>query len=181
MCCEIIVSLRPHKTIKSDPKQSKRTKNVHKCLEMPKTSKTSDCFSSHPAQWLYCDADQRGGPIARLSPSRAQSCQAFPKSSHCVFKKSKILPKFLHKPSPNPPKIFAKRAKIHPEALLEPILGKCLKEARFWTFKKRPRGGQKHPKEAQDDPKPLPNRAQDPPQIDFDWIFGRFLSSFKFA
>ena len=83
--------------------------------------------------------------------------------------------------SPNPPKTFAKRAKIHPEALLEPILGKCLKEVRFWTFKKRPRGDQKHPKEAQDDPKPLPNRAQDLPQIDFDWIFGRFLSSFKFA
>ena len=90
-------------------------------------------------------------------------------------------PKFFHKPSPNPPKTFPKRAKIHPEALLEPILGQCLKEARLWTFKKRPRGGQKHPKEAQDGPKPLPNRTQDPPQIDFCWIFGCFLSSSKFA
>ena len=90
-------------------------------------------------------------------------------------------PKFLPKPYQNLPKTLPKRPQIYPEALLEPILGQCLKEVRFWTFKKRPRGGQKHQKEAQDDPKPLPNRAQDPPQIDFDWIFGRFLSSFKFA
>ena len=86
---------------------------------------------------------------------------------------------------PNPLQILPNPSpdgsQIPPEALLEPILGQCLKEATFWMAKKRPSGSQKHPKEAQDDPKPLPNRAQDPPQIDFDWIFGRFLSSFKFA
>ena len=90
-------------------------------------------------------------------------------------------PKFLPKPYQNLPKTLPKRPQIYPEALLEPILSQWLKEARFWTFKKRPRDGQKHPKKAQDGPKPFPNTTQDPPKIDFCWIFGRFLSSSKFA
>ena len=104
-------------------------------------------------------------------------------SKICPLRVQKIQnrPKFLPKPSQNLPKTLPKRPKIHPEAFLEPIMGQCLKEARFWTSKKRPRGGQKHPKEAQDGPKPFPNTALDPPKIDFCWIFGRFLSSSKFA
>ena len=72
-------------------------------------------------------------------------------------------------------------SQIPPEALLEPILGQCLKEAQFWMAKERPSDGQKHPKEAQDHPKPLPKGAQDPSKIDFCWIFKRFLSSSNFA
>ena len=87
-------------------------------------------------------------------------------------------PQHPPKSSPNP---SPDGSQITPEALLEPILGQCLKEAQFWMAKKRPSDGQKHPKEAQDHPKPLPKGAQDPPKIDSCWIFGRFFSSFKFA
>ena len=86
---------------------------------------------------------------------------------------------------PNPPKILPNssqnRPKIAPEALLEPILGQCLKKAWFRTPKKRPRSGQERPEEAQDRPKTLPNGAQDPPKTDFCEIFGNFFSSSKFA
>ena len=55
------------------------------------------------------------------------------------------------------------------------------KKLDFKRPKKQPRDGQKQPKEAQDAPKPFPNTAQDPPKIDFCWIFERLLFSSKFA
>ena len=98
----------------------------------------------------------------------------------CV-QKAQNPPKFFPKPSQNLFKTLPKRPQIHPEALSEPILWAENIYLPKMLFFYLPGDGQKHPKEAQDGPEPLPNTAQDPPKIDFCWIFRRLLSSSKFA
>ena len=70
---------------------------------------------------------------------------------------------------------------IDPEDLLEPILDQCSIKARSRTPPKQPRSGQECPKEPPDRPKPLPNRAQDSPRSNFEAIFWRVFSCWKFA
>ena len=87
---------------------------------------------------------------------------------------------------PNAPKIlpnpFPNRPKIDSEALLEPILGQCLKKIGFWTSKKQPRGVQECQDEAQDRPRAsqIPSKwSSRPSKIQFINILFTFILQFQ--
>ena len=71
------------------------------------------------------------GSILENLPQHGEIMLSISKICPLCVQKVQNPPKFLPKPSQNLPQTLPKRPQIYPEALLEPILSQCLKEARF--------------------------------------------------
>ena len=100
-----------------------------KALTLPKGSYLTR-GGEGPPRVVTLRGSARGSILENL-PQQGEIMPSISKICPLCVQNVQNPPKFFHKPSPNPPKTFPKRAKIHPEALLEPILGQCLKEVRF--------------------------------------------------
>ena len=121
-------------------------------------------------------SSKRVGESALGSPGTTMP----PREPQERLKRREKLAKILPRPSQIPTDPSPNPSKIDSNGFLEPILDQCFTKARFRRPKKFSRSGQKRPKEAPDGPRPLQNRAQDPPKTNFYAIFYHLFSHFEF-